>query len=125
MCNNFKDNRSTQKVRILPLSILKEHEEIDNQHFKKLYHEMIEDGILKKPILVDEKILIILDGHHRYAVLKALKASFIPTFMVDYSSHYILVKSWRKGYEVNKEIVTKAGLSGKKLPYKTSRYQNT
>lgn len=110
------------RVVFIPLKELKEHEHVNEAHLLNLMKEIINDRILKKPIIVDVNTLIILDGHHRYAVLQLLGAEVIPAYLVDYNSEKVRVDSWRKGWKVTKELVLKAGLTGKKLPFKTSRH---
>jgi hypothetical protein len=82
----------------------------------------MKDGILKRPIVVDRSTKIILDGHFRFNALKQLGCSKIPVFFVDYDSPHILVEGWRDGETVTKEDVVRAGLTGKKLPPKTSKH---
>jgi len=109
-------------VALIPIHILKEHEEINEEHFRELLKTIVNDKVLKMPILVDFKTLIILDGHHKVAVLKALEAKVTPAFLADYSSNNVQVSSWRNGFKVDKNLVIKAGLSGVKLPFKTSKH---
>jgi hypothetical protein len=104
------------------LKDLKEHEEIKPVYLEKLREQIRKDGILKKPIIVDKGTRIILDGHHRYRSLKELGCSKIPAILVDYTSSEIIVIPWRDNDIVTKEDVKKAGLTGKKLPPKTSRH---
>jgi len=65
---------------------------------------------------------VVLDGQHRLAALKALGAKLVPAFLVNYRSPWVKVSSWRPGVRVSKEMVIEAGLSGRKLPPKTSRH---
>lgn len=122
MLRSFRDKLQPWKVELLPLSILRGHEGINHEHLYKLLKEILRDKVLRKPILVDVNTLIILDGHHRHAALQILEAEYIPAFLVDYKSDRIRVASWRKGWKVTKELVLRAGITGDKLPYKTSRH---
>lgn len=79
--------------------------------------------MLKTPLLVDYSTLIILDGHHRFEVLRIIGAQWAPVFLVDYGSNRILVDSWRKGVNVCKRDVLEAGLRERLLPCKTSRHR--
>jgi len=110
------------KLCFLPIEVLRMHEEISNEHLDLLYREILRDGVLKKPLLVENKYLIILDGHHRYVVLRKIGARIAPVFLVDYSSPDVEVYSWREDWRVTKEMVIEAGLKEKKLPFKTSRH---
>ena len=65
---------------------------------------------------------VILDGEHRVSALRELGYSKIPVIFVNYKSQDILVESWRIDEHLTKSIVIAAGLSGRKLPPKTSRH---
>ncbi len=102
--------------------MLKEHEEVIEEHVIEIMNKIIKDGVLHKPLLVDINYNIILDGHHRYHALKRLKARRIPVFYVDYFSKDVIVSSWRHGIIVGKDLVIRIALSGRKLPPKTTRH---
>ncbi len=110
------------RVYILPLRLLRLHEETCREYVMELYDQIIRDGVLKKPLLVEDRYYIVLDGHHRYAVLKMINAKLAPVFLVDYYSPIVEVYSWRNEWNVTKDMVVNAGLTGHKLPYKTSRH---
>ncbi len=107
---------------LLELRLLKEHEEIDPKHVDDLRIE-IQKNRYVKPIVVDAKSMVILDGHHRYNALKKLNARYVPAITVDYGDDSITVGHWREEYKnITKEDVINAGKTGKKLPCKTSRH---
>lgn len=108
---------------LAPLSLLKPHEQLNPQHFKRLYRQITGDSVLKTPLLVDCSTFIILDGHHRFEVLRSIGAQWAPVFLVDYGSSRVLVDSWRKDRSICKRDVLEAGLRGRLLPYKTSRHR--
>ncbi len=81
------------------------------------------DGVLKYPILVDSKTMVILDGHHRVEALKLLGCSLVPAILVDYDDSCVSVSSWRPGVVVTKEMVRASGLLGLLMPPKTSRHR--
>ena len=101
---------------------LKEHEQTTDERIKSLSDEIERDGVLKRAIAVDFKTNVILDGHHRLCALLNLNCKKIPVVFFNYDDPTIRVLPWRKGESVNKEIVRKAGLSGKKLPPKTTKH---
>lgn len=114
---------STLKTPLMTdLKNLKEHEEISQQHLEHLKDQIQKDGKLKSPIVVDKNTKIILDGHHRFNALKSLGYQRIPIYFVNYNSPDIIVQPWREEDKITKEIVVKAGLSGIKLPPKTSKH---
>jgi len=110
------------EIVLLRLEELKEHEQIEPIYLEKMKKQIQHDGILKKPIIVDKNTKIILDGHFRFNALKQLGYTRIPIFSVDYNSSNIMVTAWRDGEIVTKEDVIIAGLTGKKLPPKTSKH---
>jgi len=114
--------RLSTRLVAVEIGSLIEHEEVFYEKVLQLAYEIKRDGLLKYPILVEAKTRIILDGHHRYHALKLLGAKYVPVFLVDYYKDPITVGSWRKNFNITKQIVLKAGLSGKKLPTKTSRH---
>jgi len=107
---------------LVDIKKLKEHEEIDQKYLEKLTKRIKSDGILKKPIVADRKTFVVLDGVHRLNALKNIGCKKIPVIFVNYRSSSIKVLSWRKGEKISKEKVIKAGLSGEKLPPKTSKH---
>ena len=99
------------------------HEEVDEDHLVELTAEILRDGILRQPVLVDSESGVILDGHHRVRALKTLGCSLIPAYLVDYLDSGIEVWPRRPGIPVDKEGVVKAGLSGLPYPPKTTRHE--
>ena len=85
-------------------------------------NEILEEGILRMPIVVDGKTGVILDGHHRYHALRRLGAELVPTFLVNYSSQEVSVFPRRIGYKVSKRLVVDMAMEGKLMPPKTTRH---
>ncbi len=111
------------KIAVVPIDSLKSHEQIVEDHVKELMNDIRKRGILIKPILVDAKTMIVLDGHHRVEALRRLGRKLIPAVLVDYDDECVTVSSWRPDWKVSKELVRRAGLSGQLLPPKTSRHR--
>jgi ParB-like chromosome segregation protein Spo0J len=107
---------------IIELRKLKEHEQVSSERLKRLKQDIKKDGFLRNPIVVDKNTNIILDGHHRYQSIKELGCSKIMAQFIDYNSSEIKVKARRKSETITKEDVIEAGLTGNKLPPKTSRH---
>lgn len=112
----------TKEVRLVELDKLREHEEFDTEHLKKLTEEIASDKILKFAIVVDKNTNIILDGEHRFNALKDLACKKIPVVYVDYNSPDIKVKTWRNGLRLTKKDVIDAGLSKEKFLATTSKH---
>lgn len=89
---------------------------------KKLKKEIESDSILKFAIVVDKNTNVILDGEHRVNALKELGCKAIPVVYIDYNSSNIEIQTWRKKLQLIKKDIIEAGLSGRKLPPKTSKH---
>lgn len=110
------------RIELVRIDELRAHEEIIEARLRRLKAEILADGVIKLPILVDEKTMVILDGHHRVRAAKELGLKLIPALLVDYDSDCVKVSSWRGDYCVTKELVRVCGLIGKLLPPRTSRH---
>lgn len=110
------------KIYIINNQKLKPHEQIRKSYLIKLARQIKHDGLIKKPIIVDRKTMVILDGHHRYNSSKFLGLNFTPAHLVDYSNENIRVNSRRKNLTVTKPMIIQAGLTGHLLKAKTSRH---
>ncbi|MEM3597286.1 MAG: pyridoxal-phosphate dependent enzyme [Candidatus Bathyarchaeia archaeon] len=108
--------------QLTSLEKLKPHEEVDPNHLTKLKRSIEVDGVLKHAIVADKSTNVIIDGEHRFTALKELQCKTIPVIYINYKSPLIEVKSWRKNFKLTKKAVIDAGISGKKIPPKTSKH---
>lgn len=110
------------KIELIDIKKLKEHEEIIHEHLKCVCAEIKKNKWIK-PILVDKKSYIILDGHHRYNSFKKMGYKKIPVVFVDYFDDKLIeLKAWRKGEKYSKKDVLAMVKSGKKYSAKTTRH---
>lgn len=112
-----------QNIVIVKNSSIKQHEKIIQSHVIELLNQIKADGYISDPIIVDKNTMIILDGHHRFNVIKKLGLTASPVHFVDYKNKEIQVTAWREeSGKITKKHVVKAGLSGKLLEPKTSKH---
>ncbi len=110
-------------IALAPIGMLRRHERFIDERVVRLYRDILDRGVLVKPLLVDSHTMIVLDGHHRLEALRRLGARVVPVLLVDYDDdRCVRVGSWREGWRVTKELVREVGLSGKLLPPRTSRH---
>lgn len=107
-------------VSIVEISKLKGHERTEKVRLKALKAEIELDGMLMKPIVVDERTNVVLDGHHRMEALSLLGCSKILVCYVNYNSSRIGVLCMNKGFEVTKSKVVEAALKDEPFPPKTT-----
>ncbi len=118
-----RDPHNQWVLALVPIHVLKPHEEVDENHLRELAKQIISDGVLKHPILADMDTMTILDGHHRVEILKRLGKKLIPAILIDYDSDCVKVTSFRPGYEVSKESIRRMATEGKRFPPRTSRHK--
>jgi len=109
-------------ITLVPVNALRQHEQILNENLMRVQRDLVRDGMIKDPIIVDQRTMVILDGHHRYNALKRMGYKYVPVHFVDYSSDHIAVAARRAGEHVTKAEVMRAGLTGDLMPAKTSRH---
>ena len=107
---------------IVPIDDLKEHEEVDPDHLEAIKQEIESDRAVKLAVIADVNTNVVLDGEHRLTALRELGCSRVPVVFVKYQSQNILVDSWVVGERLTKDAVIAAGLSGRRLPPKTSKH---
>jgi len=88
---------------------------------KKLKNKILKDGVWIRPICIDKKRFLIMDGHHRFEVAKQLGFKYIPCKLYSYSE--VEVRSMRKNHTITKELIIKKVLSGDVYPYKTVKHK--
>jgi len=92
--------------------------------------EILKDGMLRYPIVVDERTFVILDGMHRWLALKSLGYELIPVILVDGLKNPKIHVGKRRIHRytngVDKEITIKqvisAGVSGHLMEPRSTRH---
>ena len=112
------------RFHLIEAGLLKSHEETTEELLTRLAEEIRADGFLRKPILVEDRFYVILDGHHRYEALKKLGCRLIPVYLVDYFDEAIYLTTWpgAKHTNITKDEVLENGRTGKLFPPKTTRH---
>lgn len=79
----LKTESTTVKIALVPIDELRPHEKGSPLYLELLKQEILKDGILKYPVIADEETHVILDGMHRWLVLKSLGYKHVPTILVN------------------------------------------
>lgn len=83
-----------ERLDILRVAELRQHEERIPANLLKLKEAMLNIGQLVDPIIVDKEHKIILDGNHRVKVLEMVKVPNAVCQMVDYKDPTIKIGGW-------------------------------
>jgi len=89
------------QLEIVPVSSLVPHEEIIPDAADRLILEFSNWTNLQNPVIVDENFMV-LDGHHRFFVFKALDFNYIPVCRINYLRDSVQLRYWFR-------ILTKTG----------------
>jgi hypothetical protein len=122
--------KSNLKITLVPIDELKPHEKGSPIYLELLRQEILEDKMLKYPIIADEKTGVILDGMHRWLALKSLGYTRIPVILVDaFQNQKIHVGRRRidryingSNEEIPIEEVISAGVSGRLMKPRSTRH---
>jgi hypothetical protein len=118
------------KIALIPIDDLKPHEKGSPLYLKLLKQELLKDGVLKYPIIADEKTKVILDGMHRWLALKSLGCMLIPTILVDAARNNGIRIGRRRIHryvsdptaQISEEEVLSAGLAGRLMKPRSTRH---
>jgi hypothetical protein len=108
--------------RLIPLSELKEHEEIDPTKVEELVDDIRRSGTVADPVWVAAGTGVILNGHHRVAALRRLGAARAPAWVMEYHSPIVRLERWTPGPAILKSEVEGHALRGELFAPKTTRH---
>jgi len=122
--------KSNLKITLLPIDELKPHEKGSPIYLELLKQEILRDGMLKYPIIADEKTHVILDGMHRWLALKNLGYTRIPVILVDACNNPEIRVGKRRIHryicnsdgEIPIKEVISAGLNGRLMKPRSTRH---
>jgi hypothetical protein len=118
------------KMEVVPIDKLKPHEKGSALYLKLIRKELLKDGMLRYPIIADEKTMVILDGTHRWLALKSLGCTLIPAILVNARQDPRIRIGTRRihryQYDSNPKItadkVISAALEGRLMEPKSTRH---
>ena len=101
---------------------IKSHEEYILDRHEKLYNYITSnDNVFNIPaIIVCSNTFIIIDGHHRFSVMKKFGISNIPCLLINYFNDNIIVNF--NNEKITKNDVIQAGITSEHLPPKSTRH---
>jgi hypothetical protein len=104
------------KVALEDVWTLKLHEQIIPEFLKKLEESIVSEKVVKDPVMVDEKTLVVLDGMHRVAALRELGYSYIPCCLIEYKLPTVQLGAWYRVIAGDKSISEIAKLTRSSFP---------
>lgn len=114
---------SSYAVINLPVGALYPTEEINIEDARMLAMIIAQERRWNRPLLVETRYRVIMDGHHRYFCATALGLSLVPCVLLSYDDPNLRVSYRSDPTPVDVERIIQAGLSGRLMNYKTTRHQ--
>ena len=74
------------RIAYSDLDSLKPHEESIEERIRYVESSISGSGVLRKPLIADERTGVLIDGTHRYNALKRIGVPAAPVIYVDYLS---------------------------------------
>jgi ParB-like chromosome segregation protein Spo0J len=108
------------RIKLLPISSLRPTEETDPEQIAWLLEEIPRCGAWIRPICVEAEHLVIMDGHHRYAVAGLLGLKRVPCVTYNYAD--VKVESRRAEFSIVPENIIHRGLKQDLFPAKTTKH---
>ena len=108
---------------IIPLDLLRGHEEHEPEKVDELIAELLRDGELVNPIWVARDTWVILNGHHRVEAFRRLGMKRIPAWIFDYNGEHVDLDRWSPGPPIAKAEVIHRAHHGPRFPPKTTRHR--
>lgn len=105
----------------LSVNDLRHIECFDEERACTLQKKIMSEGVWTRPLIVEKKHNMVLDGQHRLECAKAMGLAVVPCLLVDYKD--VAVWSLRKEYRVSAKAVLSKVQSGEIYPYKTVKHK--
>lgn len=114
--------KTTARVVLVPVAKLKHIEGFSKRRAAWLKKKILREGVWDKPVALDDKHGLVMDGQHRMEVALALGLKKIPA--VKYRYRDVEIWSLRpKKYQFDWKQVVARALSGDIYPYKTVKHR--
>jgi len=94
----IENDKLDLKIAIVDIAGVHMHEETIPEVVQELARNLLRDGVLRHPVIVDEKTIVVLDGMHRAASLRMIGCIRIPVCLVDYEDPSIIVDTWYRTF---------------------------
>lgn len=124
-----RDERPLYSFRLMPIEHLRPIEKINRSHFNQLESQILSEGVIKKPLIIDEVTGAVLDGSHRYAFFYKHGYTEAPVWACRYDDESIsvgnhLTHRWKYSTErwIDKNHVRATAISQKLYPPRTTRH---
>jgi ParB-like nuclease domain len=96
------------RIHLVDIRSLRLYEIPNSERVAEIEESFRRSGVLEHPVIVDPRLDLLIDGHHRVQALERLGLTHIPAFTVDYESDEVQVKGWSRATDADPEEVRRA-----------------
>ena len=115
-------NSNSARIVLVPIAKIRPTEEINLDFADSLCSEIGARGFWTHPVLLDEEVYAVMDGHHRFAAAKKLGLRSIPAVLISYDHPGVRLESWRPDRSFTPADLRARAVSGDLLPLKSTRH---
>lgn len=126
---SLEEKKQNYLFKIVKVSDLKPLEKVLPSHLDNIEKMLFKDGEMRRPLIIDEKYNVVLDGSHRYAFLVKYGFKYAPVISVQYDDESIFVGNHLKhrflkdeNFVISKSEVIYRGLNEKLFDARTTRH---
>lgn len=112
---------SENMINFVDVKQLRHIESFSPKRVDWLREKIISEGVWTKPLALDDKYNLVLDGQHRMEVALALKLKKLPAVKYNYGE--VEVWSLRPRYSFDWQVIVDRALRGEIYPYKTVKHR--
>jgi hypothetical protein len=109
------------QIRMVPVDRLRPIEGHSRKRVRWLAEKITRENVWTRPLCVEERHLLVLDGMHRLHAARELGLAVVPCALYDYAD--VEVWSLRDNHVVTRERVVEGAISGNIYPYKTAKHR--
>ena len=117
---NSYGQQDPSNIKLVEVNKLKPIEDFIRDRYEIILDKIKKESVWTKPIVIDDRNNLVLDGHHRFEVAKKLGLKVIPAILVSYKE--ISIWSLRSDEEVSHELVISRALNNNIYPNKTVKH---
>jgi L-serine kinase (ADP) len=111
-----------RELELVSLDRIQETEEHDSILAIQLAETIFELGLWTVPIAIEQSTYAVMDGHHRLYAAKLLNFKRVPCILMDYQQSGVVLRSWRKDFDISVTDIFMMIKNNKKYPLKTTRH---
>lgn len=126
---SLDDKRQNYHFKIMKTSDLKPLEKVLPLHLENIEEMIFKDGEIRRPLIIDDKYNVVLDGSHRYAFLVKYGFKYAPVISVNYEDESIFVGNHLRHrflkdelYVISKKEVISRGVNENLFDARTTRH---